>query len=209
MASMVRWWHFCGVWCIWEARNRVVFQREEGALIILIDYIRGFLLEYWSTSSVGVRVNVGRWDVVIRDDAAYSKEGRWVCLPNGCLPLSCDVFWDAKECKSGIGWVLRDHMGELITANGRVVRGLFNVLFIEVQAVVVGLHVVSSIVKLSLVVESANVIGVRLLNGEEVVLTLVQSMVEKNIVHKNSVGYSCSSHSKISKFGGKWYSPLG
>lgn len=36
--------------------------------------------------------------------------------------MSCNVAWDATECKGGIGWVLQNYRGELISINGRIVQ---------------------------------------------------------------------------------------
>lgn len=126
-----------------------------------------------------------------------------VCLPNQWLALSYDAsFLGWKECKCNMGWVLRDRTGVLIAMTGQVVRDLFNVLFVEVWAIVVSLQVKSSIVQLSFMVETDNLTKVQLLIYKEKIVNTSEICGGGNSVHENATRYLVSSHSTISEFGG-------
>lgn len=60
--------------------------------------------------------------------------GGFVYLKVGLL--SCDASWDMTKGKGGVGWVLYDHIGALITAGTNSIWGELDVLFVEVSAIV-------------------------------------------------------------------------
>lgn len=162
------------LWNMWGYRNRVAFRgvtADQGHLCRLIE---ASLSEQNALESSSSYLGSHRGE-------SLSSHSLWKPPPLSWLKLNVDASWNNFAQIGGVGWIIRDFKGSLISAGFKEIRKLWPISYLEGWAIREG---ISNYLKLrhlpcsSLIVESDAEAIVNLLNRESFDLSEVQDVVD-------------------------------
>uniref|UniRef100_A0A0D3DA87 RNase H type-1 domain-containing protein n=2 Tax=Brassica oleracea var. oleracea TaxID=109376 RepID=A0A0D3DA87_BRAOL len=99
------------LWRLWKSRNAFYFRREDYSAMSLINKAMEDLDE-WNSRDVIERKEMNTTPVI-------REEERWIPPPQNWLKCNSDGAWDKTKDHCGIGWVLRNHRGDVIWMGGK------------------------------------------------------------------------------------------
>ncbi|XP_043703872.1 uncharacterized protein LOC122653966 [Telopea speciosissima] len=135
-------------WNIWLARNDLVFCIKGWTPEDIISRAQASSTEFLSNTR-------GNISSERNAHVAHSFSRQWSPSDSGIIKINCDAAFSLKAPASGIGVVLRDHLGNLIQVASNPI--LFHeVLLGEALAVLFGLQLASSGVFAKIYIESDN-----------------------------------------------------
>ncbi|XP_048615896.1 uncharacterized protein LOC125588541 [Brassica napus] len=159
------------LWRIWKNRNEFVFQGRDYDVIATVVKAREDEREWRSREEV--KKDGGQ--------TAPKEEPvrRWRPPPPTWIKCNTDGAWNKESRDGGVGWIARDHQGNLVWAGARKLSNMRSALEVEVEACRWAVQTLSGFGYTRVIIETDSLMLKRLITKEEAMWPTLQPLLQE------------------------------
>lgn len=158
------------MWRLWKNRNELLFRSKEYTAQMYVEKARDDARVWKSREEVKLKE--------VKPPAAAIPERRWTPPPQGKLKCNTDATWMQETEVGGVGWVLRDHNGDMMWAGAKRLSDMGSVHETEMKALRWAIPTLAGFGYRNVTFESDSQVLVRMLNNEEEIWPRVKPMIQ-------------------------------
>lgn len=147
------------MWRLWKSRNDVIFKGKESEAVSVVTFA-GLDAEEWAKGKENKAPQANH-------KTGQQDQPRWQPPPQNWMKCNIDGAWPRTGPKCGMGWVLRNHLGEVVWLGARALPRTRSVIEVEAEAFRWAVITMSRFRYNNVIFESDSQELIRLMLGEE------------------------------------------